>query len=330
MPVISPTSIDDCIRFIREHRTEIQAGDYDVTIKPGRPSRLINEDLRLLAKHCESSQAVIAKETTAEEILEVLITARNHKVWELVAENKSTSARLLEALSNASPSRVARHHNTPAHVLQKLSKNSSDYVRSEVAKNSHTPVAVLDVLARDSYESVRRAVLDNPNCSAEILDTVVRIGFTQSSYNNYRKEVSGIVLHNPDALPGSLEVIIDWGFIEADNHPNASALVKTKAEEKKRERFAQEQKGAEEVRQGAAKWVWAGFPGDAAFWGAFTGAVGFVIGGIIALVKKSDFVSGGCLGFFLMGGAIVTILAIARQQKVEKEVEEYKERNRRR
>lgn len=62
----------------------------------------------------------------------------------------------------------------------------------------------------------------------------------------------------------------------------------------------------------------------------FTGAIGFVIGGIIALAKKSDFLDGGCLGFFLVGGAIVTIMAIVRQQKVEKEVEEYRERNRRR
>lgn len=116
MLVIGPANIDDCIKFIREHRAEIQAGDYDVNIKLGWVSSLNNEDLQLLAKHCRSSQAIIAKEAIEEEILEVLITARNHKVRELVAENKSTSARLLEALSNDSPSRVARHHNTPAHV----------------------------------------------------------------------------------------------------------------------------------------------------------------------------------------------------------------------
>lgn len=63
-------------------------------------------------------------------------------------------------------------------------------------------------------------------------------------------------------------MFLDWGYLEADNHPNASARVKAKAEEKKRERFVREQKGAEEVRGGAAKWVWAGFPGDAMFCGA--------------------------------------------------------------
>lgn len=64
---------------------------------------------------------------------------------------------------------VARNHNTPIDVLERLSKDKNPYVRKAVAGNIHAPITVLSQLSIDDQIFVRFEVAANPNTPLSIL-----------------------------------------------------------------------------------------------------------------------------------------------------------------
>lgn len=68
--------------------------------------------------------------------------------------------------------RLAADKNTPANVLEELSKDVDENVRAKVAKNENTSVTVLKELAKDEHWTVRCAVTYNKNTPLPVLKTL--------------------------------------------------------------------------------------------------------------------------------------------------------------
>lgn len=164
---IVPADVDDCVKFVNEHREEIARGLYDLQLEKSWAGALAAADLLVIAKHCPSSRPAIAAATKASDLLETLTTDADDKVREAVADNPKTPAKSLEMLAGDSISSVrmavASNANTPAAKLEKLATDTVNYVRWSVANNEYTPPATLKNLTKDPDSHVSREAKSNPS-----------------------------------------------------------------------------------------------------------------------------------------------------------------------
>ncbi|HKS42506.1 MAG TPA: hypothetical protein VJX74_17970 [Blastocatellia bacterium] len=164
---IVPADVDDCIKFVNEHREEIARGLYDLQLEKSWARALDASDLLVIAKHCPSSRPAVAAATKAADLLETLATDADDKVREAVADNPKTPVKSLEMLAGDAVSSVrmavASNSNTPADHLERLAADSVNYVRWGVANNEYTPPATLKSLTKDTDSHVSRQAKSNPN-----------------------------------------------------------------------------------------------------------------------------------------------------------------------
>ena len=75
-----------------------------------------------------------------------------------VAENPNTPAYVLEKLSKDEYYNVryavVENLSTPEYILEVLSKDENDWVREAVARNSKTPIPVLEFLSKDENKYI--------------------------------------------------------------------------------------------------------------------------------------------------------------------------------
>ena len=58
--------------------------------------------------------------------------------------------------------RVGGNPSTPPEILDKVSKDSDDWVRAEVGRNPSTPLKILNMLSKSRDRAIRIAVGENP------------------------------------------------------------------------------------------------------------------------------------------------------------------------
>jgi hypothetical protein len=151
MPQITPTSAEDCKQFIKQHREEIIAGEYDIIADQSWIDILETDELLFLFKYCAGSKLALASSRKVPpDVLSVL------------ARDPDFGVRLF----------VARNENTPIFLLEKLAKDPNMDVRVSVAGNIKTPVRLFEVLARQE-DHVQWAIVHNPNASPEALKIIV-------------------------------------------------------------------------------------------------------------------------------------------------------------
>lgn len=164
---IVPADVDDCIKFVNEHREEIARGLYDLQLEKSWARALDASDLLVIAKHCPSSRPAVAAATKASDLLETLATDADDKVREAVADNPKTPVKSLETLATDPISSVrmavASNAHTPVAHLEKLATDSVNYVRWGVANNEYAPPATLKSLTKDPDSHVSRQAKSNPN-----------------------------------------------------------------------------------------------------------------------------------------------------------------------
>jgi hypothetical protein len=164
---IIPDELEDCVKFIAEHRDDIAGGLYDVQIEKDWVRELSEPDVLLLARFCPRSRLAIASVTKSADILEFLSQDSSGDVREAVADNPKTPAGILTALAADSTSAVrmavAANVKTPAESLENLAGDPVNYVRWGVAHNESTPPATLKNLTKDSEKHVSDEAKNNPH-----------------------------------------------------------------------------------------------------------------------------------------------------------------------
>ena len=164
---IVPADVDDCVKFVNEHREELARGLYDLQLEKSWAKALDPSDLLVIARHCPSSRPAIAAATKAADLLETLATDADDKVREAVADNPKTPVTSLETLATDPVASVrmavASNPHTPAARLEKLATDSVNYVRWGVANNEYAPPAILKSLTKDPDSHVSRQAKSNPN-----------------------------------------------------------------------------------------------------------------------------------------------------------------------
>ncbi|HEX8186602.1 MAG TPA: hypothetical protein VF747_17675 [Blastocatellia bacterium] len=163
---IIPGELEDCARFIAEHRDEIAGGLYDLQIEKDWVRELSEADVMLIAKFCPGSRLAIASVTKSTDILQLLSEDASSDVREAVADNPKTPSGVLIALAadTASSVRMAVAENvkTPGSSLEKLATDAINYVRWGVAHNESTPPAILKSLTKDPDKHVSDEAKNNP------------------------------------------------------------------------------------------------------------------------------------------------------------------------
>lgn len=168
MPVIEPTSPEDCVRFVTDNRADIGAGIYDVRIHPGWIQKLPKEVLNLLLAHCNTSKAVIARSIQAkgagEKLLERLGGDDDASVRVAVASNRHTPVSVLTTLAGDYFAEVriavAKNPAIPPDLFTELSQDKSTHIRLAVASNPSLTLEIANRLSRDRSDNVRNAILE--------------------------------------------------------------------------------------------------------------------------------------------------------------------------
>lgn len=131
-------------------------------------------ELFSLAMKSHSGREIFARNSTSENILEVLAKDEDPEIRGYVAENKSTSA----------------------NILSTLALDKANWIRAIVASNLNTLQTVISQLASDPSEQVRRAIAENPNTSQNILAE-----FLDSDLEEIKKGLA----RNPNTPANALE-----------------------------------------------------------------------------------------------------------------------------
>jgi hypothetical protein len=159
--------LDDCIKFIDEHRKYIAEGRYDLHLERDWAKHIADDDLMVLARNCPGSRLAIATSTKSSELLETLATDPSEDVREAVADNPRASAGLLDSLAGdtvpAVRMAVASNANVSASALEKLATDSVNYVRWGVAHNLKTPSNLIELLIKDPDRHISDEARKNPN-----------------------------------------------------------------------------------------------------------------------------------------------------------------------
>jgi hypothetical protein len=94
-------------------------------------------------------------------------------VW-LIVVSPETPAAVLDILSKSASEavlvRIAENQNTWASTLMRMVENPSHLVRTAVADNPNTPECVMLSLAMDAHDDVRHAVAENANLTQTLLE----------------------------------------------------------------------------------------------------------------------------------------------------------------
>ncbi|MBF0428763.1 MAG: hypothetical protein HQL94_07555 [Magnetococcales bacterium] len=167
MPVIDPTSLDDCIDFINKNRNDIQEGTYDVKIRAEWLATLPLDKVRFLLEYCVSTKKVVARvikgtgQGTA--ILERLGLDDNQEVRLCVASNPHTPTatliKLAEDYFEEVRLAVASNPMVPDELLNQMSLDKSTHIRNAVVRNPKTPLKIINRLATDRSKVVADAVI---------------------------------------------------------------------------------------------------------------------------------------------------------------------------
>lgn len=206
MQTVKPFDLNDCIQLIRRRAADIENGSCDVLIDESWINGIDIPDLLLLARHCPSSQDIIAKHTPSpvllkslakipecinsvaknmstpcDALVDIIETHRNNYDW-FVSEWEIKVSKLPEEQSgilryatpdySIAPCAVAAHANASPELLQDLASYQEYHARAGVAGNPNTPISVLHLLARDPESSVRSSVVNNRNVPANVLQTL--------------------------------------------------------------------------------------------------------------------------------------------------------------
>ena len=121
MPIIKPTSAQDCINFLENHRSEIKSGTYNINIDKDLIKQLPENSLLFLAQYCSVSHSTLACSQHSP-----------HAILEILAKDEDSSVRQA----------VASKPNTPTSVLEILMKDEHFSARQAVAGNPNTPTSV--------------------------------------------------------------------------------------------------------------------------------------------------------------------------------------------
>ena len=132
---------------------------------------------------------------------------KNKKIKNLEkAKNPNTPAHLLELLSKDNNlvvrDAVARNINTPPHVLEALSKDDEREVILSVVKNKNIPVSALEKLSKDGEDSVKR-VIARFTIIPHILEILSRDNFV---------DITDLVAQNINTPPHVLEILAKDDF----------------------------------------------------------------------------------------------------------------------
>jgi hypothetical protein len=164
---IIPGELDDCVKFIAQHRDDIARGLYDIQIEKDWVRELSESDVLLVAQHCPASRLAVASITKSTDILQLLSQDSSGDVREAVADNPKTPANILTALAGDATSAVrmavAANVKTAADCLEKLAGDSVNYVRWSVAHNENTPPGILKNLTKDPEKHVSDEAKNNPH-----------------------------------------------------------------------------------------------------------------------------------------------------------------------
>ena len=161
MPQIKPTSVQDLLKFIEDHRSEIENRTYELIIESNWVPQISEDTLLFLIKHCPATHSVIASSmSTSLQVLEVFATRTGTVAVARmdIASNLNTASRVLEVLSRDTElvrEAVASNPNTSSTVLDTLAKDEDRIVRKNVAFHRNTAKGVLKILSRDTCPGVR-------------------------------------------------------------------------------------------------------------------------------------------------------------------------------
>lgn len=195
MPQIKPTSVQDLLKFIEEHRADIENGTYDVVIDPSWVDSVPENTAHFLAVYCSSSKHAFAQNlATGESISQILAldkTEAGDGLRYYLAKNRTVSAAVLEIVArNADYSSevyeysrkfveaLTRHPNVTPTILEILVKKNAHWdrynIRCVVAAHPLTPPNLLSLLAKDDHPYVRAAVVKNRNTPADVIAILER------------------------------------------------------------------------------------------------------------------------------------------------------------
>lgn len=212
MPQIKPTSVQDLLKFIEDHRSDIEDGTYDILIEDDWVPHIPEDMIHFLANHsrnCRSSLSGHIK--TPRDILTILARDLDVLVRRNVALNPNTPIEaLIELAKDPEPDvrrLVALCNNTPSDVLATLAKDINDDVCNSVAVNPKTPNNVLAILSKDVNPETRRRVASNPYTHTDIIKILARdtYNFSKSEYESPRLYIQEAIALNPNSPPEVLE-----------------------------------------------------------------------------------------------------------------------------
>ena len=173
MPVIEPTSIQDCIDFINNNEKEILDAVYDLKIRKQWIPELPEETKQFLLSHCNSSKVVIGEH--------IQKTKEAGNILTQLANDVEANVRIV----------AAQNQNTPPKILEQLASDYADQVRLAVARNPAVPISLMLQLSQDKKSEIRHAVSTNPAISLPIINRL-SLDRSQSIRNTIENKASDV------------------------------------------------------------------------------------------------------------------------------------------
>lgn len=210
-------SDDDVLVLFRLSRgTSGDEGRDDLAGWTAIASHLTDEQQAFLADHTSlGCRRDIASQTTTPPLVLEGMTGDDWYLRELVAGNPSTSAEVLEMLSEYEDDdgytpeayqiiyAVGRNPSTPAHVLTRLACDHEDWYREGVAENPSAPAEALDNLARSGSTAAGLKVVRNPNTSIETLTYLATNSNEELGYRSQKELESRLAAQAKQAAADS-------------------------------------------------------------------------------------------------------------------------------
>ncbi|MEH2036327.1 hypothetical protein [Nostoc sp.] len=139
--------------------------------------------------------------------------------YDAFVENPHTPASLLAKIARKRPrerdnyvSKVAKHRNTPASVLEQLAKADDANTRCNVAENPNTPISVLEELITDEYSRVLWAIAQRADTPTELLERLL-LRFTDPNNQDYQ-QISYAISYRRELPPNLLELLMQSNLQE--------------------------------------------------------------------------------------------------------------------
>jgi len=176
---LNPKTYDEFETTLNSNRKALQDGIVDIQIQKEWIEKFDKATYQFLLKYGKSAKIEIARSnTTPPDVLEMLAfdrsvtdyigeeaTCYDHVLAQQVAENPATPSHLLEKIHRAFPEEtslhagLARHHNAPARLLERLARHPNALVRSVVIANPNSTAEILHELRNDTVKENRVSAL---------------------------------------------------------------------------------------------------------------------------------------------------------------------------